>query len=331
MRPDALDSEEQALIEPATEPSGWTTAALLKYGSLALVVVQNSSHVLMLRYTRVVPGVCSAYTISIVVLFAEALKLILCCAIVAWWYRELWSREIVRMAPRLAIPAVCFAVQNNLQFVAATYLTPGTLQLINQLKTITTALFGVCILRKWLRAHQWVALMLLVVGIVLAQWTPGSGLVDRRAAVGVGASIVVSICSGFASVYLEKILKDDDTILWIRNIQLAMFAIPLQASTVLVKDGEIIRSSGPLHGFCASTWALVAMFAFGGLLVSVVIRFADNNLKNMAMAASILLSTVLSIPLFDVYPTSFFAAGAACVVGAIFLYSAQCERGAATK
>ena len=43
-------------------------------------------------------------------------------------------------------------------------------------------------------------------------------------------------------------------------------------------------ANGWLHGFCPTTWAVVCMFAFGGLLVAIVIRFADNNLKNLAMA-----------------------------------------------
>ena len=32
---------------------------LLKYGSLGFLILQNSSHVLLLRYSRIVPGECS--------------------------------------------------------------------------------------------------------------------------------------------------------------------------------------------------------------------------------------------------------------------------------
>lgn len=38
-------------------------AQYIKYGSLALVIVQNSSHVLLLRYSRVCPGECKEYTV----------------------------------------------------------------------------------------------------------------------------------------------------------------------------------------------------------------------------------------------------------------------------
>jgi UDP-sugar transporter A1/2/3 len=74
-------------------------------------------------------------------------------------------------------------------------------------------------------------------------------------------------------------------------------------------------------GFCPSTWAVVFMFAFGGLLVAIVIRFADNNLKNLAMAVAILVSCVASIPLFGFEPNGTFAAGAFFVILSIFLYA----------
>ena len=69
-----------------------------------------------------------------------------------------------------------------------------------------------------------------------------------------------------------------------RNVQLCLFSIPLQLVAIYQRDYEKVSTQGWLHGFCWSTWAVVCMFAFGGLLVAIVIRFADNNLKNLAMA-----------------------------------------------
>ena len=82
-------------------------------------------------------------------------------------------------------------------------------------------------------------------------------------------------------------------------------------------------ANGWLHGFCPTTWAVVCMFAFGGLLVAIVIRFADNNLKNLAMALAILLSCLVSIPLFNFEPNIVFAAGGFFVICSIFLYAWQ--------
>lgn len=38
--------------------------------------------------------------------------------------------------------------------------------------------------------------------------------------VGVGAVLLACISSGFSGVFIEKILKESDTSMWIRNIQL---------------------------------------------------------------------------------------------------------------
>jgi UDP-sugar transporter A1/2/3 len=95
----------------------------------------------------------------------------------------------------------------------------------------------------------------------------------------------------------------------------------LQLFAVWQRDWAKVQSQGWLHGFCPVTWMVVCMFAFGGLLVAVVIRFADNNLKNLAMAIAIILSCLVSIPLFAFKPNTVFWGGAALVISSIFLYA----------
>merc|ERR1712087_690910 len=196
---------------------------------------------------------------------------------------------------------------------------------MGQTKTLSTAVFGVVILRKTLRCNQWCALSVLVAGVVMAQGSQRAATVASSGNVmlGVCAAIGVSVCSGFASVYLEKILKGDKTSLWVRNVQLCIFSIPLQCLAIYQRDFDKVLEKGILHGFCLSAWLVVCMFAFGGLLVAVVIRFADNNLKNLAMAVAIIVSCLASVPLFDFKPNQMFAAGAFLVICSIFLYAWQ--------
>ena len=146
----------------------------------------------------------------------------------------------------MAIPAICYTFQNNLQFVAATHLGAALLQLLYQTKTLSTAIFGVVILSKSLRCNQWCALSVLVCGVVLAQSSQSSGSVNKgNVMIGVTAALGVSICSGFASVYLEKILKGDKTSIWVRNIQLCLFSIPLQLFAVYQRDYDKARAATP--------------------------------------------------------------------------------------
>jgi len=305
----------------------------LKYGSLALVIVQNSSHVLLLRYSRICEGECKEYTTGVAVLFAELLKLGFCLAVLLFMQRgpvglisklrvDIWDRKWDTL--KVSVPALCYTLQNNLQFIAASHLGAALLQLLYQTKTLSTAIMGVVILGKALRFNQWAALTILIVGVVTAQSSQGAANSHNKGnvLVGVMAALGVSVCSGFASVYLEKILKGDTTSIWVRNVQLCLFSIPLQLVAIYQREYHKVVANGWMHGFCISTWAVVCMFAFGGLLVAVVIRFADNNLKNLAMALAILLSCLASIPLFgDFEPNAKFWVGAALVVSSIFLYA----------
>ncbi|KAK6038359.1 Nucleotide-sugar transporter [Cooperia oncophora] len=67
-----------------------------------------------------------------------------------------------------------------------------------------------------------------------------------------------------------------------------------------------------LFGFDWAVWVTIAISAFGGLVVAVVIKFADNILKAFATSFAIVLNCILAYFLFNFRPTMFF------VVGAVF-------------
>lgn len=52
-----------------------------------------------------------------------------------------------------------------------------------------------------------------------------------------------------------------------------------------------------------------------------VIKYADNILKGFATSLSIILSSILSVFLFDYVITLMFSLGGAMVIGAVYLYS----------
>ena len=65
---------------------------------------------------------------------------------------------------RMGVPALAYTVQGNLLFVALAHLEAPTYQVLAQGKTLFTALFSWFIIGRQLRASQWVALLLLVLG-----------------------------------------------------------------------------------------------------------------------------------------------------------------------
>ena len=61
--------------------------------------------------------------------------------------------------------------------------------------------------------------------------------------------------------------------------------------------------------------------SLGGILVAVVVKYADNILKGFATSAAIVISCVVSVYLFDVVLSLQFIIGTVLVLLSIFLYA----------
>lgn len=120
--------------------------------------------------------------------------------------------------------------------------------------------------------------------------------------VGVTAVLVAAAVSGLTGVYFEKLLKESPSqaSVWIRNLQLSFYSmIAALLGGVMWQDGAGIREHGFFEGYNAVVWATVVLQAAGGLLASLVIRDADNIVKNFATSISIILSFLVSVWVFD--------------------------------
>ena len=83
-----------------------------------------------------------------------------------------------------------------------------------------------------------------------------------------------------------------------------------------------IADNGFFHGYDNFVWFTVAQNALGGLLVAVVVKYADNILKGFATSVSIIVSGLVSwLLLDDLSPGPAFLAGACLVLAASLLYS----------
>ena len=123
-----------------------------------------------------------------------------------------------------------------------------------------------------------------------------------------------------SGVYFEKTLKGTHTPLWARNFQLAIFGIIIGMVGMYVNDGDKIKEKGILFGYHKLVWVIIALQAFGGLLVGVVVKYADNILKGFAAAVSIVVSCVLSVYLFSFKLSVPFVSGSGFVMLATYLY-----------
>ncbi|CAB1329224.1 unnamed protein product [Coregonus sp. 'balchen'] len=144
---------------------------------------------------------------------------------------------------------------------------------------------------------------------------------SQNYAKGLVAVIVSCLSSGFAGVYFEKILKGSSASVWMRNIQLGIFGTVLGLLGMWWNNGLAIAEKGFLFGYTPMVWGVIFNQAFGGLLLAVVVKYADNILKGFATSFSIIVSTVVSVYLFGFHVDLLFTLGAGLVIGAIYMYS----------
>jgi UDP-sugar transporter A1/2/3 len=167
---------------------------------------------------------------------------------------------------------------------------------------------------------------LLTVGVSIVQM---SGSRDQTASaadkhnrfVGLIAVLCAACTSGFSGVYFEKILKGSTTSLWLRNVQMGLPSVLMAFLTVYVKDSAAVAEHGFLGGYSTIVWTVVIVQAVGGLIVAVVVKYADNVLKVFATSFSIVISCVLSAIFFEFHASVAFIVGASLVVLATGMYS----------
>ncbi|KAI0688246.1 nucleotide-sugar transporter-domain-containing protein [Cytidiella melzeri] len=331
----------------------------LKYVSLVTLAVQNAALTLIMHYSRVSAAPSQTYSAAAAVLLVELLKGSISLAIAfaridnyAPQYlpngqkcpSSLWNpwtllgrfrrlgKEVFRAdCWKLAIPAILYVIQNNLQFVAVSNLEAATFQVTYQMKILTTAAFSVILLRKKLSPVKWLALLFLAIGVGIVQIQSGSQKSqtdhDMNAFKGFMAVTAACFTSGLAGVYFEMVLKNSPGDLWVRNVQLSLFSL-LPALVPVVFSGETSSNAATglfntsiFANFGVGAWATVLTQVLGGLLTALVIKYADNILKGFATSLSIVISFLASMAMFHFQMTASFAVGSVVVLVATWMYN----------
>jgi len=275
------------------------------------------------------------------VLLAEAAKFVLCLGIVGsnlpGALRDSGSASALALnllqdygpsTLKCLVPALCYTLQNNLIYYALAHLEIVVFQLLYQTKLLLTAALSVCILGRSLKLQQWAALVVLFGGVVTVQLAGkasgggGPGVNDPSShANGVMAAVLGSALSAFAGVYFELILKNDMQVtLWVRNVQLCLWTVPISIATVYTNDGAAVEKQGLLGGFTPLVWSVVALQAFGGLIVAACIKYADNIMKNFASSGAIIFGAAASVFLFNFEMNAQFMVGALMVLVSMSCY-----------
>ena len=308
---------------PLKSPTA-NVSPFIRYLALIALCAQNCALVLTMKYSRAV--LHETYLSSAVVVCMEMTKLVICTAVMMRDGHSINDLAIVcRRSLPMVLPSVMYVGQNTLQLIAIKHIEASTFSILSQLKTISSAVCTVLMLKdRVISGRQWRALLLLVVGAVLVQLPSdqnahaASDDANKSVMIGLSAIIGNVTLSGIAGIYLEGQLKAVS--LWERNLQLSLWGT-LFALAGLMYDADIVATKGFFHGFTLVTLAVIALAAAGGLIVAAVVKYTNTIIKNFATSMGIVLTSIISLFLFDVKLGTLFWMGTTVVVISIFNYN----------
>ncbi|XP_010881107.1 CMP-sialic acid transporter isoform X2 [Esox lucius] len=306
-------------------------SVVFKVYCLSVMTLVAATYTVVLRYTRTISS-STMYFSTTAVCVTEVIKLFLSLGMLI---KETGSFDRLKatvvqhvfQSPKellkLSVPSVVYAIQNNMAFIALSNLDAAVYQVTYQLKIPCTALCMVLMLNRTLSRLHWFSIFMLCGGVTLVQWKPAEATkvqVEQNPFLGFMAIAVAVLCSGFAGVYFEKVLKSTDTSLWVRNIQMYLSGIVVTFVGVYMTEGAQVLEKGFFYGYTPWVCFVVFLASVGGLYTSVVVKYTDNIMKGFSAAAAIVLSTVASVVLFGLQITVSFASGAMLVCVSIYLY-----------
>ncbi|KAJ5088801.1 hypothetical protein N7456_012417 [Penicillium angulare] len=354
-----------------------------------LLTAQSTAFVLLSHYSRVMPPAGGKrYLTSTAVFLNEVIKLAISLTMALYdvsktappsmpatsLFFSLTNTVFSGDSWKLAIPAGLGVLSNSLQYIALSNMRAATFQATFQLQFLTTAIFGLVLLRRTIPTRKWALLLVLIVGVALIQipdanstdmnlndenaasfprsieeWkaakgagAAAAGSLQKRSAtyegieediqtadpnfnatIGLLAIVGAAFASGFGGVFFERILRDSSnhTSLWVRNVQMAIYSVfPALFIGVGFQDGEKVSNDGFFQGYNWVVWSTILIQALGGILSIFSARHAHKQPSCVDTTATLILSIVGSVVLFQFELTASFLLGAALVLVATHYY-----------
>eukprot|EP00927_Polykrikos_kofoidii_P053271 TRINITY_DN4760_c0_g1_i2.p1 TRINITY_DN4760_c0_g1~~TRINITY_DN4760_c0_g1_i2.p1 ORF type:complete len:369 (-),score=51.91 TRINITY_DN4760_c0_g1_i2:202-1308(-) len=208
----------------------------------------------------------------------------------------------IRSALEYAVPAVIYAINNNLAFVILTYVDTTTFQLLSQMKIAFTGLLFRFILGRDLAGYQYLAIWQLSCGAAVSQIPVCIGELHGTSFMGLVLSVISCILSALGGIYTEKLMKSKgkSSIHWQNCILyfwgIVMNLVGAHSGMNMTKDAVASpEMTGLFHGFNTWGYVLILNNALNGLAISAILKYADNIARVYAHAVSMIVTMFISV------------------------------------
>jgi len=296
---------------------------------LVLLVVHKCLTDGLSRYTRI-SGI--AYSATTVAILGEVAKVPVHLVSILVFEGKSALHPILRSTITnqpfaLAFCGLAYSVQNILYFQALSHLSAASYQLLSQSKLLFTAFFMSVMLKRHLRGHQYVALLLLLLGTGFTQLSeiPRSASMGGDALYGGILTLLGAALSALPNVHYEKVLKTRKESQWVMNIQITFwiwFWLMLISLPSLFRSGNVQQwtLTNMLAGVTPWVWLVIILQSFKCVLIPATLKYADNILYSYVKPASILVTALVAAIVSRLVPSLQFVLGAALIFGSMWLY-----------
>lgn len=294
---------------------------------LSSVVVHSLTGVLM-KLSENDEGKFS-YSFVEITMLAELCKWLFCLAVVQYKIRrqhQVYESLSWRESIKWSVPAICYAITNNLGYVILEDLqSPVTAAIFSSMQMLMVGILTVCYLKRRLKGIHWAALVLVVSSVASSQLSTCQNC-THWSDYHPGAAALTLLQGGiasFASVYIEKLMKKDLSMsIFQQNTHLYFYGFVINFLAMVVKDGGsgLLKSDFTLQNWNIYATLLVIIFTYLGLLTAAVIKHMSSIAKVFVTNAALVLTTILCGFLFDFRITLPFDLSVLNIGLSIYLY-----------
>ena len=276
---------------------------------------------------------------------------------------ELEDATAERRYLRFAVPALIYLIENHLRFVVLSRLaSPITWVVFSHVEIPIVAGLSFYLLRRKLRRNQWIAVFLLLDGVMAAEialcHAKGDGDPSHPSCDSFSAYPIVALSlvllgatlAALAGIAVEFVYKEHfATSIHLQNTQLYAFGALANGAIVMLSssgtasvvdgggegegdDGFLTGSRSSFRGFgTPSTWFVTLTLAAFGIVSSLIMKHLSNIAKVFNSAAGMVVVTIASMAFLGTKVTLPFFLAAAVIVASLVSFYGGGESGGSSR
>lgn len=251
----------------------------------------------------------SKWNPPLVMTLVESLKCLI--SIVLW--KKTKTTFSTKYIFHFAIPGILYGILNICNSYAFEFFPSHFIITVANLKIIWSMLLAKYFLKQTFSRQQWFAGALILVGLCVISAQPIGQNTNMFSAVVYG--IFSSLVSSIAGTYCEYLYKlEPEETIYAQNIKLYVFGTLFNAFIFA------LRSNIP-DNWHWSVNIVVIYYAFAGIVISFVMKYLGNVVRNILGAITMVLVSLCSVVILDNKITYNFIAGATLVISGTLMYN----------